>query len=73
MTELSDEQVRILGDLASSAGSMIVSTDVVRGPLIDLWVRGLVRSNAVKVGHLELHLTAKGWQVAKDPSAEKGK
>jgi hypothetical protein len=64
MAEFSDEQVHILVDLAAAAGSMVVSTDVVRGPLIGLWLKGLVRSNAVSIGHLELHLTETGWQAA---------
>lgn len=65
MTELSDEQGHILSDLAAAAGSMVVSMDVVRGPLIGLWNRGLVRSNMITIGHLELHLTERGWEAAK--------
>lgn len=72
MRELSDEQVRILCDLAAAAGSMIVSTDVVRGPVVDLWLQGLVRSNAVRIGQLELHLTEKGWEAAKALSSRAG-
>jgi hypothetical protein len=72
MVEFSDEQIRILRDLATAGGSMVVPTDVVRGPLIGLWGQGLVRSHAVEIGRLELHLTDQGWQAANDlpaPSA----
>jgi hypothetical protein len=42
-----DAHVQILRDLARAAGSMIVSADVVRGPVMELWLVGLIRSNAI--------------------------
>jgi hypothetical protein len=69
MSEFSDEHIQILCDLAAAAGSMIVSADVVRGPVIDLWLDGLIRSNAITFGQLELYLTEKGWRAVKGISS----
>ena len=66
MTKYSDEQLSVIRDLAAAGGAMVVSTDVMRGPVIALWLEGLVRSSAVEIGRLELHLTDKGWLVVKD-------
>jgi hypothetical protein len=44
---------------------MVVSTDVVRGPVIEPSNEGYIRSSAVNVGTMELHLTEKGWLFLK--------
>lgn len=65
MSEFSNEQIHVLCDLAAAEGSLIISADVVRGPVIDLWLGGLIRSNAITFGQLELYLTEQGWEAVK--------
>lgn len=66
MSGYSDEQLNIIEDIAINGGSMVVPMDVVRGPVIALYIAGIIDVTDVQIGRLELRLTEKGWSAAQD-------
>jgi hypothetical protein len=65
MADFSDEQIHVLQDLAEAGGSLVVSTDVVRGAVIGLLVGGLIHPDSVEIGRLDIRLTEKGWNAVR--------
>lgn len=65
MPKLTPEQECVLRDLAAAGGSRVVPMDVFRGVVIALWTECYIRSAAVELGKLEIHLTEKGWALAR--------